>query len=456
MSSTWAPIRNQTPIHFDLRDLSSITATLPCECDTNRTTTGTLIADGFLSLISASTVLVNLAFILTITLTRSLHTPTNKLLVSNAVIDLLVGLVVGPFHIVKHIQANCWQFSVVLCKLVQSFDIHLTTISIFHLTGVAAERYFRIVRVFWYERWVKRLIPPTIILFWLLPIPSTFGSIMADVHIENEFSRRTVWNIVNGNVSASLSQMRNRCGKQRPSDRGCVCSFWASRDFTTGTTFFQFFVPILVMIYFYVRIFIVAYRQAKKIETIKQSVAMSSNISISCESVSSDQSSSGPSSPPVTVRRALLFSKDIRMVRLCAVVFLAFVVCWTPYFIMMLLEAYCIGPNYRTDIQIYEPTEAEEEEQFYLAIGFYVSLWLGLANSVLNPVLIFGMVKNYRTAFKIMMHRKFTRLAKFLRITNPRSRRPLTVRLTSLNSVQGDSPEISNSRFFSRDGLLYK
>lgn len=57
-----------------------------CSCDLSATPADTLAGDSFLFLVSSLTILVNTAFILTIIFNRPLHTYTNKLLVSNAVI----------------------------------------------------------------------------------------------------------------------------------------------------------------------------------------------------------------------------------------------------------------------------------------------------------------------------------------------------------------------------------
>ncbi|OQV11739.1 putative 5-hydroxytryptamine receptor 4 [Hypsibius exemplaris] len=439
----------------------NLTANSSCPCKIGDTDLGTIITDGFLLVLASATVLTNLLFMLTIYFNRPLHTYTNQLLVSNAAVDLLVGLFGMPLHILKSLQGNCWQGGVNFCHFTQAMDIHLTTVSIFHLTGVAAERYFRIVRVYWYERWIKRLISPMIVLFWVLPAPSTFAPILGGFHQLNVFTRFVNGTFVNSRIY--IEEWRNQCGKQNPSERYCRCAFWASADFTLGSTIFQFLLPSLVMIFFYARIFTVAYKQAKDMESLRVSVAMSSSLSVnSGESFSTD-----PGIPVITSmatrrgsRHALLFSKDIRVVRLCAVVFLLFLLLWTPYFVMMILEAYCVGANYQTDSQILTPTDAERKSQRDLARGFYTAVWLGFINSFLSPVLLFSLEKNYRNGFRLMLHRKFRRLAVCLKITDPRKRMSgLSVRrersmssATNADSAIDESPTGGGSRgrFFAR------
>ena len=223
----------------------------------------------------------------------------------------------------------------------------------------------------------------------------------------------------------------------------------------------QFVLPILVMLYFYGHIFAVAYRQAKEMDDLRLSVARSSNLSVS-DSGSIPEQSPGPMTPSSAALRrgsrpTLLFSKDIRMVRLCALVFLVFLICWSPYFIMMTLEAHCVGPNYRSDADIYAPSDAVKKVQDTLSMGFYATVWLGFLNSFLSPVLLFSLEKNYRNGFRLMMHRRCTFLAKVLKIANPRRPGRPSVRVRTGSSTTAEShmddtsPSVAgNGRFFGR------
>ncbi|GAU93850.1 hypothetical protein RvY_05721 [Ramazzottius varieornatus] len=402
-----------------------------CHCSADRINLVFLIFNACFALCAMVTVMMNLAFVLTIALNKQLwKVYTNKLLLSNAVVDMLVGMLVMPFHITKNIQSNCWNYGEPLCDVAQSVDLHLTTLSIFHLTGLAAERYFRIVRVFWYERWIKRITGFVILIFWVLPTPATFVSIYLDIHQAGSFTRQIRNRTNYDRFVRGIPDFVSECGKW---NKKCKCSYWASKEFTTVTTVLQFGLPVIVMTYFYLRIIIVAYRHAEKMHNIRLSVLpMTQSAAVRRGDSSSDslQDMDGlPAAPPPTPSRcprrpsraAILFSKDVRMVRLCMLVFLVFLFCWSPYFIMATLEAYCVGANYVSDEFILRPKDHPEESarQELLIEGFYVVVWMGLLNSLLNPMILFYMQKEYRTGFQLMMHRRFGKTARFFGTYNP-------------------------------------
>ncbi|XP_076876905.1 trace amine-associated receptor 13c-like [Brachyhypopomus gauderio] len=101
---------------------------------------GNIFVFTLLSFISVCTVFLNLLVIISISHFKQLHTPTNLLILSLAVADLLVGLVVMPVNIMGLIE-NCWYFGNMACVIVFVINNLSTVASLCSLTFIAVDRY---------------------------------------------------------------------------------------------------------------------------------------------------------------------------------------------------------------------------------------------------------------------------------------------------------------------------
>ncbi|XP_029559595.1 trace amine-associated receptor 6-like [Salmo trutta] len=94
----------------------------------------------FFSLISAVTVFLNLLVIISISHFKQLHTPTNLLIFSLAVSDLLVGLIVIPVTTVAIIEP-CWGFGEYFCVFQFYITYLCTSLSLGSLVLISIDRY---------------------------------------------------------------------------------------------------------------------------------------------------------------------------------------------------------------------------------------------------------------------------------------------------------------------------
>ncbi|XP_075872228.1 trace amine-associated receptor 13c-like [Nelusetta ayraudi] len=96
-----------------------------------------------LSSISVLTVVLNLLVIISISHFKQLHTPTNLLLLSLAVSDLLVGLLVMPPQAVRLVE-SCWILGELMCALSCIISFILTSASVGKMVLISIDRYVAI------------------------------------------------------------------------------------------------------------------------------------------------------------------------------------------------------------------------------------------------------------------------------------------------------------------------
>uniref|UniRef100_A0A3B1IY67 Trace amine-associated receptor 13c-like n=1 Tax=Astyanax mexicanus TaxID=7994 RepID=A0A3B1IY67_ASTMX len=100
------------------------------------------------------TVFGNLLIIISVCHFKQLHTPTNMLILSLAVSDFLVGAFVTPIVLIWTIE-SCWIFKRVYCMFFLSGAYFLTSMSIYNIALIAADRYFALSNPFFYTEAVS-------------------------------------------------------------------------------------------------------------------------------------------------------------------------------------------------------------------------------------------------------------------------------------------------------------
>ncbi len=93
----------------------------------------------FFSLLSAWTLFLNLLVIISVSHFKKLHTPTNLLILSLAVADMLVGIVI-LIEATKLIE-TCWYFGDISCGIYSMFVSVLVSGSLGNLVLIAFDRY---------------------------------------------------------------------------------------------------------------------------------------------------------------------------------------------------------------------------------------------------------------------------------------------------------------------------
>ncbi|XP_061649247.1 trace amine-associated receptor 13c-like [Phyllopteryx taeniolatus] len=144
------------------------------------------------------TVLLNLLVIISISHFRQLHTPTNLLLLSLAVSDLLVGLMAMPGEI--YMSTSCWFLGDIACSLWIYMTFTAESSSVGNMVLISADRYVAICHPLHYNvkvtvkriqfclclSWVAALLHCAILLKDQLVRPGMYNSCRGECVIGSE------------------------------------------------------------------------------------------------------------------------------------------------------------------------------------------------------------------------------------------------------------------------------
>ena len=334
-----------------------------------------------LAILIIGTIIGNSVVCLAVAMVKGLRTPYNLLIVSLAISDLLVALLVMPFCAMYQILGY-WPLGGTVCALWTSLDVTLCTASILNLCMISVDRYFVITRPFTYSvkrksKHIAMMIAGVWITCAVISIPPLFG-----------------WKTENPPNQCIISQ---HIGYQ----------IYA----TVGA----FYLPLFVMIVVYFKIWRVSARLAKhdnakvgNIDRVTERISLTS-----CKTVSNNNNPVKKSVKSVSSVTDLedtstsVFGKTIRAhkwtlkslftrsrvssttttsikrktTKSLGVIMGCFIICWLPFFILAVIRP------------IVGPSSVPESLSALLA-------WLGYVNSFLNPVIYVRYNHEFRTPFK--------------------------------------------------------
>lgn len=99
-----------------------------------------IIIGVMLAIITAVTVMGNTLVVIAVCVVKKLRQPSNYLLVSLAVADLSVAIVVMPFVIVTDLTGGKWLFGDTFCNIFIGMDVMCCTASIMTLCVISVDR----------------------------------------------------------------------------------------------------------------------------------------------------------------------------------------------------------------------------------------------------------------------------------------------------------------------------
>ncbi|XP_051547092.1 D(4) dopamine receptor-like [Myxocyprinus asiaticus] len=97
-------------------------------------------------------ILGNVLVCLSVLTERSLKTATNYFIVSLAVADLLLAVLVLPLYVYSEFLGGIWTLSMYICDALMTMDVMLCTASILNLCAISVDRYIAVVVPLKYNR----------------------------------------------------------------------------------------------------------------------------------------------------------------------------------------------------------------------------------------------------------------------------------------------------------------
>ncbi|XP_077560318.1 putative G-protein coupled receptor No18 [Haemaphysalis longicornis] len=354
-----------------------------------------------LSAIVAGTVFGNVLVVLAIFTYRPLRSVQNMFIVSLAVADIAVALLVMPLNVAYSILGR-WVFGLHVCELWLTCDVLCCTASILNLCAIALDRYWAIHDPINYaqKRTLRRVLF-SILLVWaisgLISVPPLIG-----------------WN-----------DWPEQFSETTP------CQLTEERGYVLYSATGSFFAPLFIMTIVYIKIYLATRRRlrkrAKAVAATLQvkasaltAVPPPAHENSSADSPQTEQSPIDPDMDSVTAirtdelldarnkaqlnggngaaaslaacrpvpnvrqymeeRQRISLSKERRAARVLGIVMGVFVLCWLPFFLMYVILPFC--PHCSIAAK---------------TVNFIT--WLGYVNSALNPVIYTVFNNDFRKAF---------------------------------------------------------
>ncbi|XP_022596580.1 5-hydroxytryptamine receptor 2B isoform X2 [Seriola dumerili] len=313
----------------------------------------------------------NILVILAVSLERKLQNATNYFLMSLAVADLLVGLLVMPIALVTVLYNSGWPLPEFLCPIWLFLDVLFSTASIMHLCAISLDRYIAI----------KKPIQHSI----AIPIPIKG---LKDYHLTK-------------NVTFN-------------SNHTCLLKTDTFREFIMFGSLAAFFIPLTIMMVIYL---LTVQVLRKKVYLLKSKVSQRfsyptvSTVFQREHGVTSPQAeqlkmldsrlprtqeksntvtTNSPTGDEMSFRRMSTMGKksmqtlsnEQRASKVLGIVFLLFVVMWCPFFITNITSVLCTSCDVNVIARLME-----------------IFVWVGYVSSGINPLVYTLFNKTFRQAF---------------------------------------------------------
>ncbi|XP_041661879.1 trace amine-associated receptor 1-like [Cheilinus undulatus] len=234
----------------------------------------------FLFLLSLVTVCGNLLVMISIMYFTQLHSPTNYLILSLAVADLLVGVLVFPLSMAFSLSSCLYQEDL-FCKVRDIVDVSLSTCSVLNLCCISIDRYYAVCQPLTYKAKINNHVAGVMILI------SWGGSALIGIGV-------------------LIAGLDNMC------ENGCFLDMLMENTVGPVLAFYQ-----MILLCIYLKVFLVALKQARRIQN------------KTCQSTKSG---------------ATVSKRERKATKTLAIVLGVFLLCWTPFFLCITFSPFSQNP----------------------------------------------------------------------------------------------------------------
>ncbi|XP_028458778.1 D(1)-like dopamine receptor [Perca flavescens] len=338
-----------------------------------------------LSLLIVSTLLGNALVCAAVVRFRHLRSKvTNFFVISLAVSDLLVAVLVMPWEAITEVTGT-WLFGR-FCGVWIAFDIMCSTASILHLCIISVDRYWAIASPFKYEQKMTQRVAFVMIgVAWSLSILISFIPVQLNWHqVEEEEEVDVMAEVVEMMAAGADSGGggRNFTNSSNANARSCVANL--NKTYAISSSLISFYIPVVIMIATYTRIFRIAQTQIRRITSLERAAEQAQSHSHGANR-NRQQQQQWQQHPRPNDEASLKssFKKETKVLKTLSIIMGVFVFCWLPFFVLNCAMPFCDPPC------VSDAT-------------FTVFVWFGWANSSLNPV-IYAFNADFRRAFATIL-----------------------------------------------------
>ncbi|KAM7419222.1 hypothetical protein PAMA_016371 [Pampus argenteus] len=310
---------------------------------------------------------------------------TNSFIVSLALSDLLVAILVMPWKAVAEV-AGFWPFGG-FCKTWLACDIMCSTASILNLCVISVDRYWAISNPFLYERSMNKKVASVMIgVTWTVSVVISFVPVQLNWH----------------RAELGVPPGEDLAFHDKGLDGSCDSSL--SRTYAISSSLISFYIPVAIMIVTYTRIYRIAQMQIRMISSLERAAEHAQSCrsgvpelcphlcaEISANSYQSHIRLHPGSRPSNRSHRELKVSirKETKVLKTLSIIMGVFVCCWLPFFVLNCALPFCPGPG---------ALGAQRGPYCVSEKTFDVFVWIGWSNSSLNPI-IYAFNADFRDAF---------------------------------------------------------